>query len=1118
MKPFRVPVWKYLLVCFLGLLASGARAGVQITEFMYQPASFNTNEEWIEIWNNDTNAVNIQGWRFSSGVNFTFSNSLVLAPGAYLVIAANSNVFAANYTAVAGAGKVIGNWRGTLRNNGDTILLEDALGEKVDEVTFAPEGDWAFRIRGPLQAGFRGWDWYAPHDGTDKSVELINPIIKKNSGQNWAASIPKDGTPGAANSVLSTNTGAVILDVAHAPLVPASTNNITISAEIVDPNAAGTVVRLRWRLDANPQAASFSSTNMFDDGAHGDGVAGDRIYGVILPPHANLTIVEFYVEAVTVTGKISTWPAPVLAAFDGAGPTGQVANALFQVDNTPYSGLHPLYRILMTAAEKAERDAIASAGNQTDAQMNATLITIEGGGNELRYLCGMRPRGAGSRGSSTGRAVPNQRVNVPADKTWKGVRAFNLNSQYTHSQIAGYALASRAGLTTESARAVKVKINGVDNANPGPPQYGHYSHTEAPNSDFVDAHFPEDGGGNLYRMSTGSHGAQLSYRGSAFTSYINNGYIKQNNNSENDWNDLINLTSVLTFAPDETYVEDVRQVANVEEWMLFFATFTLNESEETSFATGRGDDYSAYRGSIDPRFMLLAHDWDTILGQGDSTGNLTDNLFRMVPAVTGDTHAGAAVILNRFMLHPEFAPIYYATLKHMLETSYSNEQVSRTLDEVLGGWVPGPVVTAMKTFSANRNAYVRSQIPTNITVSSSLPTVSGFPRTTLSTATLFGRADAVRTRSILVNGSPANWIAWQARWTNTIALQPGINRILVQSLDTNGVEFARTNYDVWFDTGASTSVSGALATDTTWTAASGPYLVTANLTVPAGRTLTIEPGTTVELNPGVTITVNGRLLAEGTDTSRIRFARVPGDSNWGSLDFLGTGAIESRLAYADFTGCAGTTINGRAAQMHVNSSRIFIDHCTWANTPSQTYLAFDASSFVVQNSLFPTFAFSPGAPTMLYGTNGIPAGGHGIFRDNLFGRTYETSDTIDFSGGNRPAPIVQFIGNVFDGAGDEQLNLNSADAWIEGNIFIHVHRDATRIDDPFDTASAISGSVSVTGQYSEWTIINNLFYDIDHAVLAKQGNRFTFVNNTVAHVAKSSGSGQLADIAAFNFN
>src|SRR5205085_4632968 len=247
---------------------------------------------------------------------------------------------------------------------------------------------------------------------------------------------------------------------------------------------------------------------------------------------------------------------------------------------------------------------------------------------------------------------------------------------------------------------------------------------------------------------------------------------------------------------------------------------------------------------------------------------------------------------------------------------------------------------------------------------------------------------------------------------------------------------------------------------------------------PAGVTLYIKPGATVQFNNALKMTVNGQLIAEGTASNHIHFTKAT-PSNWSGLDFINT-TVESRLAYIDFDSCGGSTVGTHNAQLHVNGgSIVFIDHCTWSATPVIEYISFDASSFIVQNCIFPSYP-PPTGPESLHGVNGIPITGYGIFRDNYFGHTWGFNDTIDFTGGNRPGPILQFLNNVFDGASDDCLDLDSTDAWIEGNIFMHVHRDPARTDNATDTASAISGGVDTVGQNSDWTIINNLFYDVDH--------------------------------------
>src|SRR5256885_16637907 len=100
-----------------------------------------------------------------------------------------------------------------------------------------------------------------------------------------------------------------------------------------------------------------------------------------------------------------------------------------------------------------------------------------------------------------------------------------------------------------------------------------------------------------------------------------------------------------------------------------------------------------------------------------------------------------------------------------------------------------------------------------------------------------------------------------------------------------------------------------------------------------------------------------------------------------------------------------------------------------------------------------------------------------IFRDNYFGHTWGFNDTIDFTGGNRPSAILQIINNVFGGASGDHLDLDSTDAWIEGNIFMHAHRDPTRTDNVLDTSTAISGGGDTVGPNSDWTIITDIFYD-----------------------------------------
>jgi hypothetical protein len=70
---------------------------------------------------------------------------------------------------------------------------------------------------------------------------------------------------------------------------------------------------------------------------------------------------------------------------------------------------------------------------------------------------------------------------------------------------------------------------------------------------------------------------------------------------------------------------------------------------------------------------------------------------------------------------------------------------------------------------------------------------------------------------------------------------------------------------------AQTSVSGTLSTNTTWTLAQSPIVVTGTVQVPAGVTLTVEPSVVVQFEAAQGLEVSGTLIARGTPNAKIRF-------------------------------------------------------------------------------------------------------------------------------------------------------------------------------------------------------------------------------------------------------
>ena len=180
---------------------------VVVNEIMYNPAmpldadgaaDYTEGREWVELYNTSASAVDLTGWYFGEGFNYTFPAASIAADG-YVVVAKDSVAYYEKHGSYPDFDWG-GDSNGALGNGGEDIVLRNADSTTVDSVDYEDGNSATETSNG----------WVASTDGTGPSLERIHPNLNgaytgsasANVNIAWAAYTGTDsaGTPGARNS------------------------------------------------------------------------------------------------------------------------------------------------------------------------------------------------------------------------------------------------------------------------------------------------------------------------------------------------------------------------------------------------------------------------------------------------------------------------------------------------------------------------------------------------------------------------------------------------------------------------------------------------------------------------------------------------------------------------------------------------------------------------------------------------------------------------------------------------------------------------------------------------------------------------------------------------------
>jgi hypothetical protein len=183
---------------FVDVVAEAEAHAIVVNEIMFDPML--GQNEWVEFYHRGQDPIDIARWRISDRPTSSGANSLVITsasaliqPRDFVVITADSSIFS-QFPFLENSNPsihifILNRTSGFgLNNDGDDIILRDALGKTIDSVSYSSS-------------------WHHPDVTVTKgrSLERINPDLLSNDRRNWSTSpSSRGGTPGLPNGIYTT--------------------------------------------------------------------------------------------------------------------------------------------------------------------------------------------------------------------------------------------------------------------------------------------------------------------------------------------------------------------------------------------------------------------------------------------------------------------------------------------------------------------------------------------------------------------------------------------------------------------------------------------------------------------------------------------------------------------------------------------------------------------------------------------------------------------------------------------------------------------------------------------------------------------------------------------------
>jgi hypothetical protein len=177
MKNLSIPITLFLILSPFFIFAANPLK-VMINEVAWMGTKISYNDEWLELYNNTGNPINLDGWQLvaQDGTPKINLSGIIPANGFYLLERTDDNT-----VPEISADQV---YTGALGNSGENLGLYDNSGNLIDSLNCAS-------------------GWFAGNNKTWQTMERKDSQVEGNIVDNWQTSQNPDGTPRAKNSLVA---------------------------------------------------------------------------------------------------------------------------------------------------------------------------------------------------------------------------------------------------------------------------------------------------------------------------------------------------------------------------------------------------------------------------------------------------------------------------------------------------------------------------------------------------------------------------------------------------------------------------------------------------------------------------------------------------------------------------------------------------------------------------------------------------------------------------------------------------------------------------------------------------------------------------------------------------